>query len=402
MYVCELDRTWLGTPFMFQGFTIRDAEELKQLRELCKFVFVDTERSDDDVLEHITAASRKAAGQQDNGTEAWVRPYVTPIEDELKTARKLHERTQVVLDDLFSNARGGRALQTEPVKKMVTHMVDSIMRNPDAMVLLGQLHDHDEYAVAHSINVCTLALNFARYLGYDKERMHELGLAAILHDIGEVSIPLDILHKNGLLSSEERRLVESHTTYGAELLAKSGDLPRSVIEVALKHHERYNGKGYPAGLQDEKIDTMSKIVGIVDVYDSVTTSRSYRPGISSTDALKNMYNWRNELFDGTLVEQFIQCLGIYPIGSVVELNTAEVGIIISASPGRRLLPKLMLVRNAKKKPYLPPKILDLSQHANSGTRYDIIKVLEPTAYGIDLKNYLLREMHLDKLTSVPV
>jgi HD-GYP domain-containing protein (c-di-GMP phosphodiesterase class II) len=231
--------------------------------------------------------------------------------------------------------------------------------------------------------------------------MYELGVAALLHDIGEVKIPAEVLNKNGLLNQEERKLVESHTLLGADILKDATDLPGSAVEVALSHHERYNGKGYPAGIPNDKITTMAKIVGIVDVYDSVTTQHNYRPGISSTEALKNMYNWRDELFDGELVERFIECLGIYPIGSVVELNTAEVGIIISATPGRRLQPKLMLVRDKNKKPYLPPKILDLSQYANSGTRYDIIKVLAPTAYGIDLKSYLLREMPFEPHHGMP-
>ncbi|MGD8742641.1 MAG: HD-GYP domain-containing protein, partial [Granulosicoccaceae bacterium] len=295
----------------------------------------------------------------------------------------------------------GNSLQTAAVKSLVREMVASILRNPDALVLLGSLHEQGEYAVAHSINVCTLTLNFARYLGYNQQQMYELGVAALLHDIGEVKIPADILNKNGLLNQEERKLVESHTLLGADILKDATDLPESAVEVALSHHERYNGKGYPAGIPNDKITTMAKIVGIVDVYDSVTTQHNYRPGISSTEALKNMYNWRDELFDGELVERFIECLGIYPIGSVVELNTAEVGIIISATPGRRLQPKLMLVRDKHKKPYLPPKILDLSQYASQGTRYDIIKVLAPTAYGIDLKSYLLREMPFERLTGMP-
>jgi putative nucleotidyltransferase with HDIG domain len=401
MYVCELDRSWLDSPFLFQGFTVREPHEIQQLQDLCSYVYVETDRSDRGVIERIHALGEaKAHRSPAEEKEAHIKPYATLIEEELKTARKIYEESSTIMQKLFEDVRAGNTLQTTSVKTLVRDMVSSITRNPDALVLLGSLHEHSEYSIAHSINVCVLTLNFARYLGYDRDQMYELGVAALLHDIGELKIPADILNKNGLLNQDEKKLVESHTVLGADILNSATDLPPSAVEVALSHHERYNGKGYPEGLPNDKISTMSKIVGIVDVYDSVTTQHNYRPGISSTEALKNMYNWRNELFDGEFVERFIECLGIYPIGSVVELNTAEVGIIISAMPGRRLQPKLMLVRDKKKKPYLPPKILDLSQYANSGTRYDIIKVLAPTAYGIDLKSYLLREMPFE-LSSVP-
>ena len=402
MYVSELDRSWLDSPFMFQGFTVREPHEIQQLQDLCSFVYVDTELSDKDVIERIHVLGKEHAKRTPaEEKESHIKPYATLIEEELKTARRIYEESNQVMQTLFEEVRSGNTLQTASVKSLVKDMVSSIVRNPDALVLLGSLHDHSEYAIAHSINVCVLTLNFARYLGYDREQMYELGIAGLLHDIGELKIPTDVLNKNGLLNQEEKKLVESHTMLGADILKTSTDLPESAIEVALSHHERYNGKGYPEGLPNDKISTMSKIVGIVDVYDSVTTQHNYRPGISSTEALKNMYNWRDELFDGEFVERFIECLGIYPIGSVVELNTAEVGIIISAMPGHRLQPKLMLVRDKKKKPYLPPKILDLTQYASSGTRYDIIKVLAPTAYGIDLKSYLLREMPFDRISSVP-
>lgn len=398
MYVCDLDRPWLDSPFLFQGFTVKSDDELKQLIDLCQYVYVDPEKCEDGVLDGIVNNEATGAGEDKNKASTNTgnsRPYTTSFEDEMRTARELHKDSMHFVSELFNDVRSGKPIDAKGARMLVSQMVASILRNPDALVLLSNLREHDEYSVAHSINVCTLALNFARFLGMADEELHELGMAALLHDIGEVRVPLDIIHKEGLLNSQEKSLMESHTTHGAEILRNSEDIPSSAIEVALSHHERCNGKGYPAGLVSDRITQFAKIVAIIDVYDSVTTPLSYRKGISSTEALKNMYNWRNELFDSTLVEKYIQCLGIYPVGSVVELNTGEVGIVISVSLEKRLQPKLMLVRDHDKQPYMPPKIFDLSQYDQEEKRYDILKVLEPDAYGIDLKSYLLRELPLE-------
>lgn len=399
MYVSDLDRPWLDSPFLFQGFTVKSDDEMKQLSELCKYVYVDPERSEDGVLEEIeeqtstTIANKGRKQAKINAVSS--RPYTAPFEDEMRTARELHTESISFMSDLFDDVRSGKPINSQGVRMMVSQMVASILRNPDALVLLSNLREHSEYAVAHSINVCALSLNFARFLGFSDEDLHELGMAALLHDIGEVRVPADVMHKEGLLNRQEKALMESHTIQGAEILRHSEGIPSTAIDVALSHHERCNGKGYPAGLQNDRISLLAKIVGIIDVYDSVTTQLSYRKGISSTEALKNMYNWRNELFDGSLVEKYIQCLGIYPVGSVVELNTGEVGIVISVSLEKRLQPKLMLVRDTNKKPYLPPKIINLSHYGEIEKRYDILKVLDPNAYGIDLKSYLLRELPVD-------
>lgn len=393
MYVSGLDRPWLESPFPFQGFLINSDIELDELKELCQFVYIDLERGAASTSEKELPTKSESNTVSDQKQ----RPYIVKFEDEIPPAQELRSEASTYMEQVFRDVRAGKSIEGKQVRKVVAGMVASILRNPDALVLLSSLREHDEFAVAHSINVCTLCLAFGRYMGFSANELTELGMGGLLHDVGEIRVPTNIMRREGLLSKEESLLMQTHTTHGADILRNSSDIPTSAIDIALTHHERSNGKGYPEGIYEKEIGYYSRIVGMIDVYDSVTTSHGHRHGISSTEALKNMYNWRDTLFDAKLIENFIQCLGIYPIGSVVELGSGEVGIVISVSLEHRLLPKLLLVRDSAKKAYLPPKIINLAQYAAQKHRsdYEISKVLESDAYGIDLKSYLLRELPLE-------
>ena len=395
MFVSELDRPWLDSPFLFQGFLIDTENQITELQQVCQYVYIDTEKGD--------AASDKPTSTTEPATEntskqqsdmPLQRSYLSSFEEEIKPASLLRDEANDYMHQLFDDVRAGHSIEGSKARKVVSGMVASIMRNPDALVLLNNLRDNSDYAVAHSLNVCTLTLAFGRYLGLPEDELVEIGMGALLHDIGELRVPKEVMYKQGLLSREENQLMRSHTSHGADILQHSEGIPKTSIEIARTHHERSNGQGYPEGLHEKEIAYYARIVGIVDVYDSVTTTQNYRDSITSTEALKNMYNWRNELFDAELVEQFIQCLGIYPVGSIVELENGEVGIVIAVELDKRLQPKLMLVRDQLKKPYMPPRIINLALHQgdNASKHYEINKVLEPGDYGIDIKSYLLREM----------
>jgi len=395
MFVCELDRPWLDSPFLFQGFMIATDHELSELNQLCKYVYIDTEKGDDQYGRKPSLRIETDEPAESPNTEyISQRPYLTVFEEEIKPAGRLRDEANIYMETLFDDIRAGHSVKASNTRKVVSGMVESILRNPDALVLLNNLRDNSDYAIAHSLNVCTLTLAFGRYLGLNKEELIEIGMGALLHDVGEIRVPKEIMSKQGLLSKEENRLMQAHTQHGADILRLSKGIPATAIEIARAHHERSNGQGYPAGLREDDITYFARIVGIIDVYDSVTSSYNHRDSINSTEALKNMYNWRNEMFDGELVEQFIQCLGIYPVGSIVELNNGEVGIVIAVELDKRLQPKLMLVRDQFKKAYTPPRIINLALHSgdNKPSNYEINKVLEPGDYGIDLKSYLLREI----------
>lgn len=392
MYVSELDRPWIETPFIFQGFLITNEDELDQINQYCEFVYVDRSKS------QIKIPSFRPANLEKQETEPAVEPreplpYLKLFEEEFPKAKKIYERVQAQVKSSFRDVRIGRALKSTEIRHSVETITQSIIRNPDAMMLMTNMKAMDDYMVTHSLNVCILSLIFARFMGIHEDNMIDLGMGALLHDVGEIRLPKELLNKPSDLTAEEHATVQKHTEYGASILQDNGGIPDGAIDVALHHHERIDRSGYPAKLGGQEISLFSKIVGIVDVYDSLTSNTPYRSYISSTDALKSMYDWRGTLFDSMLVEHFIQCLGIYPVGSTLELNSGEVGIVISASPDNRLFPKMLLVKDEEDKFYDPPRIINLSQFKDrEDGRYEIKSIIQPEEVGIDLKRYILREL----------
>ncbi len=392
MYVAELDRPWLESPFLFQGFVVDDEDVFKSVNDLCQYIIIDTEKGNDidPSTEHESSVSAIVIDFKSRRRI----PEKISFQDELKEARIVHKRARSQINSMFSDARMGKNIDVSGAKEVVSGMVDSIVRNPDAQLWLSNLRKRDEYTAIHSLNVCIFALTFARYLGFDTEEMNEIGIGALLHDIGKMRVPLEILNKEGPLTKEEREIIKEHAQHGLDILQNSKGLPASTIEVVFTHHERKKGTGYPRGLLEAQIHLFSRMVAIVDVYDAITSDRVYHHGMNTLDALKNMFKWRENDLDTELVESFIQCLGIYPIGSLVQLNTGEVGIVLSVSQGRKLAPIVMLVCDENKQVVTPPRIIDLSQftHEQTNKPIEVTKVLEANSYGIDLFEYIKHEV----------
>jgi len=389
MYVAELDRPWLDSPFLFQGFVVDDEDVFKSVCDLCKYVVIDTERGDDAEDEN----ENSSAVVIDFKTRKRV-PITSTFHEELKRARGIHKRARNQIDSMFDDARMGKNIDVTGAKEVVSGMVDSIVRNPDAQLWLSNLRKRDEYTAIHSLNVCIFALTFSRYLGFTTEEMNEIGIGALMHDIGKMRVPLEILNKEGELTKEEREIVKQHAQHGYDILKASSGLPPSTLEVVYTHHERKKGTGYPRGLIEAQIHLFSRIVAIVDVYDAITSDRVYHHGMNTLDALKNMFKWRENDLDSELVERFIQCLGIYPIGSLVQLNTGEIGIVLSMAPGKNLTPIVMLVCDENKQVVTPPRVIDLSHFLKEkcDNPIEIEKVLEANSYGIDLFEYIKHEV----------
>lgn len=397
MYVTKLDRSWLETPFAFQGFRIETERQLQRVRDICEYVYIDEEKSDRksgffSMLRPSSAESAKTLlNTKDNKA---FRQHKTSFEEEFPLAREIYERSTSKLRNLMDNFRLSKAVDSKEIKAVVTAVMESVAHNSDALLLLSNLKSKTQDTVRHSINVCIVSLVFGRYLGLPEKRLSDLGFAALLHDVGEVSVSADVLAKhNRGLTPEERKAMEMHTVQGADILRNNPGIPSAAIEVALTHHERIDGKGYPRGLHGPDLSLLAKIVSIVDVFESVTNNPGSKIQVSCSDALRSIYSMRDTFFDGELVEKFIKCLGIYPVGSVVELNSREVGIVISLKPDKHLLPTLMIVRNKEGKPCYPPHIINLDNFKTEegNPQYFIIEVLEPNAFGIDLSDIIIRE-----------
>lgn len=404
MYVAELDRPWLESPFLFQGFILENDEDIARVRAVCQYVYVDPEKGEvpKDEGRLILATPRKQPPPPPRRSTTIIdwktrtrREVKVPFNTELKVARCVHQDTRQQIDEMFNDVRMGRNLNIDNARHVVNEMVDSIVRNPDAMQWLTNLRNRDEYTAIHSLNVCIFALTFGRFLGFNDEELNEIGIGALMHDIGKMRVPLEILNKDGKLTPEELEIIQQHATFGYEILLENArQLPDSALEVAYSHHERKNGGGYPRKLSGEFIHLFARIVAIVDVYDAITSDRIYHHGMNTLDALKHMFESRLDQFDTELIEQFIKCIGIYPIGSIVELNTGEIGIVISVAQRHRLTPIIMIVRDEDGKPVLPPRMLDLQFFSARENKpgLEIRRVLEPSSSDIDLREYVRAEL----------
>ncbi|MEJ2142104.1 MAG: HD-GYP domain-containing protein [Gammaproteobacteria bacterium] len=400
MFVSELDRPWSETDYLLEGVLIKSEDDITSLKRFSSFVYVDTERTYGDVIPHLQNLSQKAQATpthprlntiekeaQDAETEQ------VAFQQELKVARKVHKRTRSYIDSALEDVRMGKSVDTEAAKELVTDIASSVNRSPNAMMWLTHMKSRDEYTSIHCMNVCILAVSFGRTLGLGKTELAVLGLGALLHDLGKMRTPLEILNKPGRLTREEFEIMKKHSQLGFDLLNTQGGLPQSVLDIVLHHHERVNGGGYPDGLVGEQIDQLVQIVSIVDVYDAITSDRCYHDGIAPYEALKNMYDWVNENFEKELVEQFIKCLGIYPIGSMIKLNTGQIGIVVSASEKSRLRPIILLLVNSKGEQYKRPKLLNLAhpKWARGPKPIEINSILESHDVDINIAGVIANE-----------
>ncbi|MFQ5936048.1 MAG: HD-GYP domain-containing protein, partial [Acidiferrobacterales bacterium] len=316
----------------------------------------------------------------------------TTIEQEIGTVRGNYDAIKACAKDMLRNARQNKDVDAAAVTKVVVPLVASAVRNADALVYFTHLRHKTEYTLLHSVRVCLLSLAFGRHLGLSIADLITLGTGALLHDIGKTKVPQEILEKAGSLTPEEFEEAKKHVQAGVQILRHTVGIPAIAVDVARYHHERHDGSGYPHRLTKSQIPYLGQIGAIVDCYDALTSDRSYAPAIAGHAALQKIYGSRDQLFDAKLVEQFIQCMGIYPIGGVVELNSGDVGVVVSVNRARRLKPRIRLVLRPDKSRYRPPKTVNLMQ-PDASQPLEIERVLEPGAYGIRPADYLRITAH---------
>jgi HD-GYP domain-containing protein (c-di-GMP phosphodiesterase class II) len=409
MYVSQLDRPWLETPFLFQGFELRTPDEMELLRKHCKYVIIDVTQGLDvlPLRSRIEYESRMRAIEQaedriaeqvrelaDSPSRLRQRPAYTdqvPLEQEIAHAREVESSAREIMQELIRDVQKGKDFSIALATKVVTNMVNSMLRNPDALVCLTYLRKISDYAALHSIRTCILGIAFGRHLVFTKEELIDLGVGLMLHDIGMLKIPQKILDKPAGLDAEEFEVMKRHVGWGVALINKNGGIPPRALQVVQQHHERHDGEGYPARLKGDAISQAGYIGSIVDVYDAVTSDRIYSGGLSAEDALKRMYEWRAKDFHAELVEDFIRCMGIFPIGSLVELSTGSIGVVISINRARRLKPKVALVLTADKTPYSHRIVTDLMEHRDGqGREIRIARVLPVGSYGIHPMDHIIQ------------
>jgi HD-GYP domain-containing protein (c-di-GMP phosphodiesterase class II) len=498
MFVAELDRPWLDTPFLLQGFQVESQVELDTIRKQCQFVFVDFELSAPEVSEAIlkaemskstdvevivmdrmghafsieeeekprsqfdttpkpiekvykarsdlnvsattrdrfkdvmrgeafgkTAAHKEMGligkvlgwlgknkeddrlkGKRDTRSEALeglidpnikLRSYREKIavEQELPRARKTFQRSEEVMSAFFNDVRSDKAPQIKDVKGAVIDIVDSMIDNPDALIWIARLRDEDIRTYNHSLKVALYLVAFGRHLGFPKEDLANLGMIGMLADVGKSKLPRAIVEKPGMLTPAEFALMKEHVAEGIKSLKKTMKLPSAVEMGIAQHHERMDGKGYPLALKGDQISIYGRMTAICDCFAALITPRAYANPAAPQEALMNMFQWAGTAFPEALVEQFVQAVGVFPIGSLVELSTGEVAAVLAHNRVKRLEPRVLVLTGADKNPLSKPKELDLHRRAKEGTKAPqarIVRGLPAGAYGLKLKDYYMNDV----------
>jgi HD-GYP domain-containing protein (c-di-GMP phosphodiesterase class II) len=385
MYVSKLDRPWTETPFVFQGFILRSQKQIDMMKKYCQRVFVDPEKEDMSELEG-----------QGAGTAASIRGNTVykesaSLDVELPRARSAIAETANVLRQIGRDIQIGQVVDGVKLRQAASDITESVVRNPDAASLLVQLQEKSGESFNRAIHISVLMSIFGRFLQLPRESIDQLGLLGLLQDAGKIKLPASLLAKREPYSPAEAALFQTHVDHSAEILSKTPGLPSELAGLASLHHEHFDGSGYPRGLRGVAIALPGMIAGIVDAFDTLVAPPPHGKHMSPSNALNVVYKGRGKQFQPALVEQFIQCVGVYPVGSAVELNTGEVGIVIAQNPLRRLQPRVMVVRDAKGFEHRPYKMLDLAKElkATPDEIYRIRCTLEYDAIKVDPRELFL-------------
>jgi len=398
VFISELDRPWTETPFMFQGFVLNSDQQLDVLKKHCKKVYIDLEKGADlaDPSQRKGTSPAAPSASKDPSVISTIKnkfryEEAVSVDVELPAARAATKKTEEVLQNIFTSLQAGKALDAPRVREAVTSMTDSVVRNPDAMLLLARMKEKGGHTLDRALGVSIYMITFGRFLQLPRDQLDLLGMVGLLQDIGKTRVPENMLIKKEPLSNAELAVCRSHVGHSVEILKNTPGLPSELPALAGLHHERYDGSGYPQGLKGAQIGLFGSMAGLVDCFDALTHPRPYAEALAPSNALNILYNGRDTQFDRPLVEQFIQCIGIYPVGALVELNSGEIGIVIAQNLVRRLQPRVMVVLDAKGGPKNPQLILDLAKDPkmNAETPYRIKRTLEKGSVKIDLSEFFL-------------
>ena len=387
MYVVDTGLSWLEHPYLYtQAGEVRSRDALRNIQASgYTEVFIDTELGDyaKNQPGPANADEVSLAELLARGPAAPTIP-VAPLAEELEAAKAVYQDCLATARDMLRDVKAGAAVDVDAPQELVEDVISSAVRNSDALVALCKLRCHDVYTFTHGINVAVLAVAFGASLGLGAVGLRELGLAGLFHDLGKTGVPDVILNKPGRLSPGEFTQVKAHPSLGRELLENRG-LPEAVLRGVAEHHEKWGGAGYPKGLAGESVHAWGRIIGMVDIFDALTSRRAYKEGMLPTRSLAVLYSMRERDFPPGLVERFIKFMGPYPVGSFVRLRSGEYAFVRGSNPARPLCPELLVAFGADMRP-TPWRILASERDAKGPGA--IAEALDPAVYGIDPLDYL--------------
>jgi len=389
MYVTELDRPWVETSFLFQGFEIKTEKELRAIKDVCNHVYVDTTKRKKSVQTPVIfkriVTSEKPLDISNYGTPP---KKLGKFEKEFVRAEKTYENAEIVVSNFMRSVENGGGIDSIMAKNAVAECVESVLHSPDAMLWLSQLRNKDEYTAQHSLNVSILSIVLGRHINLSVGDLNKVGLCGMMHDVGKLLIPPEILHKSTPLDEEETRTMKTHTRLGYNLLKSSDHMSASAATVALTHHEQLDGRGYPRRMQESGISHFTKIVSIANTYDGLTSDKGYKKGKTHLEATHILTNLAGTHFDPVLVIKFIESIGVYPPGSLVEMTNGCVAMVIEVHENVKLRPKIIIILDEEKKP-VSERIIDLASMAKdkNGKIYTIKNIIKARDWNLDVSQY---------------
>jgi HD-GYP domain-containing protein (c-di-GMP phosphodiesterase class II) len=419
MFVCRLDKEWSESSFVFQGFLINNEQLIEQLQKECSYVYIDENRgiaakrslheissknkvqkdkskSQDSFLNKLlrrkntqpkrtnTYILRDIVNSNIEADEISPPPKLVAFDEEMPTAKQAHATASALVKDFMTHIKRGGAVDMIVAKHTVENCISSILRSPDAMMLLMRLKTKDYSLWQHSMNVSVLAISLGRYLNLHDDELILLGLSGMFHDIGKLSITKEALEA-AKTKQELKEILDSHTTLGQKILVDSmGQLADVASQVAYCHHEHLDGSGYPRGLKGAQISSYTRMISILNVYDNLTTGRPGKKALTHYEAMTVLLENAGKHFDATLVNSFNRSIGTYPVGCIVEMNSGEIALVVEENDNQRLRPKIMLLTNSEKE-QIPKKVVNLAEleFLNEADSYFIKNIVDPKAYGIN-------------------
>jgi HD-GYP domain-containing protein (c-di-GMP phosphodiesterase class II) len=379
MYICKLDRPWLETPFPFQGFYIRTKHEINEVQRFCEFIYIDGKKSTQTYKESEIGkpspllVKSKAQPKSKYVSSLDLKKVVIdigkyekdtkPFKKEINNAKILFADLSHSVEQISFNIRVGKKLNIAETKVLTKSVVESVIKNPNTMIWLSRLKDKGDYTYNHSLRASVLATVFGRYLGLNEDDLISLATGVLLSDIGKTKIKRSLLNKTEELTKSEMILVKSHVELGVEMLASQENIDHDTLVIVETHHERFDGSGYPYALIGAEIPFFGQIAGLVDVFDAITNKKAYGQHMTPAQAMDWLYSQRDKIFSAQLIDDFIQAIGLYPAGTIVELTDDSIGLVVSHNPEKRLRPEVFLIKDSARNNIQSNSTLDLSKRA---------------------------------------
>lgn len=386
MYVHDLNCDWMSHPFLRRRFKVmQESDILKIIEAGIHQIYIDTSKGLD--LPHAPTAHEVYRVLESQMRVIAEEPPHAParVESgrELQRARLIHYEANQIVHSVLQDARLGKQVSLEQVAPAVEHITESILRNNGALLSLCRIKDKDNYTFQHSVSVGVLMVSFCHAKGMNRADILQAGIGGMLHDIGKMKVPDEILNKPGRLTEQEFVQIKCHVVESQKILHATPGISSISAEVAAQHHERHDGSGYPEGLKGEQISDMGQMAAIVDVYDALTSNRCYHQGMLPTDALRKIYEWSTFHFNPKLVQSFMRTIGIYPVGTLVRLQSGRLGTVVEQNENNLTTPMVRVFFSTRSGSYIPPELVDLSRSSDAIVRHE-----SPAKWRIDPLRFL--------------